>query len=191
MFRGQNTALAGPGSGAWRGLPAPCAGSEVSACRQGMGLAGCLPRPESLRRPSFRCHPSPSRRPQPHQQRHHGGGSPGRADEDHQRPHLSSCLRHSPASTRHRHPHHSATARAPRSYHDDDLHPHPAAGWPGRSESLGRPRCLTFLLGLPNGVRDERHPDSQPSAGGGVMARPRGAAPRSPSGAKIAAPLRG
>jgi site-specific recombinase XerD len=57
----------GCGSGTWRGLPAPSAGSDVSACRQGMGLAVCLSRPGHLCRPSFRCHPSPSRGPQRHQ----------------------------------------------------------------------------------------------------------------------------
>ncbi len=67
---GQDAASAGPGARAWRGLPAPCAGSEVSACRHGVGLAVCLPRPESLRGPAFRCHPSPSCRPQRHQQGH-------------------------------------------------------------------------------------------------------------------------
>jgi hypothetical protein len=35
--------------GGWQGLPAPCSGSEVSACCQGMGLAVCLSCPESLR----------------------------------------------------------------------------------------------------------------------------------------------
>ncbi|MDQ3958970.1 MAG: hypothetical protein M3255_01445, partial [Pseudomonadota bacterium] len=30
--------------------------------------------------------------------------------------------------------------------HHHDLHPHPSAGWPGRSESLGRSRRLIFIL---------------------------------------------
>ncbi len=52
-----------------------------------------------------------------------GGGAPCRSDEAHQRPYLSAFLRH----------------------------PHPSAGWPGRSESLGRSRRLIFILScLPN-----------------------------------------
>jgi integrase len=38
-----------------------CAGSEGYAYRQGMGVAVCLPCPGHCRRPTFRCHPSPSR----------------------------------------------------------------------------------------------------------------------------------
>ena len=59
--QGQDVTSAGPGAGAWRGLPAPCAGSEVSEYCQGVGLAVCLSGPESLRGPSCWHHPSPSR----------------------------------------------------------------------------------------------------------------------------------
>jgi hypothetical protein len=46
--RGQDAASAGFGSGAWRGVPAPGSGSEVSAYRQGMGRAVWLACPASL-----------------------------------------------------------------------------------------------------------------------------------------------
>jgi transposase len=57
---------AGPGSGPWRGLPALCTGVEVCPCAQGVGLAVCLPRPGSRRRPSFWCHTPSSSCPQRH-----------------------------------------------------------------------------------------------------------------------------
>ncbi len=96
-------------------------------------------------------HPSPSCCPQRHQQSHQGCSSPCRSDEAHQSTHLSSFLRHPPAATRYRHPHHAATARAQRCGHHYDLYPHPAAGWPGRSKSLGRSRRLICILScLPN-----------------------------------------
>ena len=60
LARVKTLASAGCGSGAWRGVPAACAGSEVSKYRQGMGLAVCLSCPESLRGPSCWHHPSPS-----------------------------------------------------------------------------------------------------------------------------------
>jgi integron integrase len=75
--------------------------------------------------------------PSVHQQGHQGGGPPRRLDEAYQRPYLSSFLRHPPAATRHRHPHHSAPARAHGSCHYHDLYPHPTAGWTGRPKSLG------------------------------------------------------
>ena len=84
---------------------------------------------------------------------------------------LSAFLRHAFASTWHRHPHHSAPARPHRCGHHDDLHPRRAAGGPGRSKSPGRPRCVTFLLGLPNFVFDDsessstRRPPALPARG--------------------------
>jgi site-specific recombinase XerD len=63
LGQGQDVASTGFGSGAWRSLPAPCTGSKVSARRQRMGLAVCLPCSGHRRRPAFWCHPSPSRGP--------------------------------------------------------------------------------------------------------------------------------
>jgi integrase len=59
--------------GAWRGVPPSCTGSKTPQCRQGMGLAVSLPRPEHLRRPAFRGHPSPPRGPPRPPQGHQGG----------------------------------------------------------------------------------------------------------------------
>jgi hypothetical protein len=75
-----------------------------------------------------------------------GGGAPGRSDQAHQRPHLASCCCHPPAATRYGYPHDAATARAQRCGDHDDLHPCPAAGRPGRAESLGRSRRLICIL---------------------------------------------
>ena len=59
---------------------------------------------------------------------------------------LAAFFRYPPVTTWHRHPHDSAPARAHRCGHDDDLYPCPAAGWPGRAESLGRSRRVIGLL---------------------------------------------
>jgi site-specific recombinase XerD len=46
--------------GVWGGVPPSCAAPETVRCRQGMGVAVCVPRPEPRRRPAFRCHAWPS-----------------------------------------------------------------------------------------------------------------------------------
>jgi hypothetical protein len=50
---------------------------------------------------------------------------------------LPAFFRDPPVTTRHQHPHYSATARAQRCGNDDDLYPCPTAGGAGRAKPLG------------------------------------------------------
>jgi hypothetical protein len=119
---------------------------QYPATAKSMGLAVWLSRAESCRGSTCWHHPSPSCGPERHQQGDQGGGAPGRSDHTPQRPPLSSGFCHPPATPRYGYPHASATARAQRGGDPDDLHPCPAAGRPGRAESLGRSRPLICIL---------------------------------------------
>ena len=94
--------------------------ARKSPHREGMGLAVCLPRPTSRRRPSCGPHPAPSRGPQCHPK-----PSRWRSSVPARRSIAAPLLVGMPSPSTCGN---AAPAQAPRSGHDYDRAPHPAAG---------------------------------------------------------------
>ena len=120
------------------GVSAVCAGTEVSQCGQGVGLAVSVSGARLVNGPLGRRAAAPPCGSERGQQGHQGGGAAGGPDEGGECAHLQAQFRHAPPPAGYGHPHYSGAAGPYGRGHHDDLYPCAAARWPRGAQSTGR-----------------------------------------------------